>query len=136
MNKRSALIAGGILAIAIAGALMLYALRSNLVFFFTPTQVVAGEAPKDRVFRLGGLVKQGSLQRKDINMRFVVTDTTNEIPVSYSGMLPNLFKEGKGMVAQGRLGPDNLFVAIEVLAKHDENYMPTPVKQAIGQARQ
>ncbi len=112
------------------------AFQSNLVFFFTPTQVAAGEAPKDRAFRIGGLVKEGSLQRADITARFIVTDTAKEIPVTYTGILPDLFSEGKGVVAQGRLGANGLFTASEVLAKHDENYMPPEAKAAVDQAHQ
>lgn len=135
-HKRLAIIIGALAAIGIAAALVLNAFQSNLVFFFTPTQVSNGEAPKDRTFRIGGLVKPGSLDRKDITARFVVTDTAKEIPVTYRGILPDLFKEGKGVVAQGKLGPDGLFTASEVLAKHDENYMPPEAKAAVDQAHQ
>ena len=105
---------------------MLNAFQSNLVFFFTPTQVAANEAPRDRTFRIGGLVEEGSVVRdKDaLTVRFSVTDTAKTIPVVYTGILPDLFKEGKGVVAQGRIGADGTFKASEVLAKHDENYMP------------
>jgi len=135
-HKRFAIIAGALAVLGIAAALVLNAFQSNLVFFFTPTQVVNGEAPKDRTFRIGGMVKDGSLQRKDITARFVVTDTAMEVPVSYTGILPDLFKEGKGVVAQGKLGPGGEFVASEVLAKHDENYMPPEAKSAVDQAKQ
>ena len=134
-HKRIALIVGGLAAIGIAAALVLNAFQSNLVFFFTPTQIAAGEAPKERAFRVGGLVKDGSLQRDGITAHFVVTDTAKEIPVSYSGILPDLFREGKGVVAQGKLGADGKFVASEVLAKHDENYMPPEAKHAVDQAQ-
>ena len=129
-QKRLAIVVGGLAAIGIAAALILNAFQSNLVFFFTPTQVASGEAPKERAFRIGGLVKEGSLQRTDITARFVVTDTAKEIPVTYKGILPDLFSEGKGVVAQGSIGPDGLFTATEVLAKHDENYMPPEVADA------
>ena len=135
-QKRFAIVVGGLAALGIAAALVLNAFQSNLVFFFTPTQVAAGEAPKGRAFRIGGLVKEGSLQRTDITARFTVTDTTKEIPVTYTGILPDLFSEGKGVVAQGRLGVDGQFTASEVLAKHDENYMPPEAKAAVDQAHQ
>ena len=134
-QKRLAIILGGVAALAVAAGLVLNALRSNVAFFFTPTQVAAGEAPKDRVFRVGGLVKDGSMQRDQMTVRFVITDTAREVPVSYTGILPDLFSEGKGAVAQGRLGPDGNFVATEVLAKHDENYMPPEAQHAINQAQ-
>ena len=130
-HKRAALIAGGVAALGIAAALVLNAFQSNLVFFFTPTQVAAGEAPKDGSFRVGGLVKPGSVQRQDLAVEFVVTDTQREVPVRYVGLLPDLFKEGKGVVAQGQLGADGVFTAREVLAKHDENYMPREVADAL-----
>ena len=133
-HKRLAIIVGGLAAIGIAAALILNAFQSNLVFFFTPTQVAGGEAPKGRPFRIGGLVKEGSLQRTDITARFVVTDTAKEVPGTYKGILPDLFSEGKGVVAQGELGPDGQFTAAEVLAKHDENYMPPEAKAAVDQA--
>lgn len=133
-QKRLAIILGGLSAIAVAAILMLNALRSNVAFFFTPTQVFSGEAPKDRVFRVGGLVKAGTLQRQQMTVNFVVTDTVRDIPVSYTGILPDLFSEGKGAVVQGRLGANGGFVASEVLAKHDENYMPPEAKHALDQA--
>ena len=135
-QKRLAIILGGLAALGIAATLILNAFQSNLVFFFTPTQVAAGEAPKDRAFRIGGLVKEGSLVRQDVTVRFVVTDTAREIPVSYKGILPDLFQEGKGVVAQGSLGGDGQFTATEVLAKHDENYMPPEAKAAVDQAHE
>ena len=135
-HKRIALIIGGLAVLGLVVALVLNAFQSNLVFFFTPTQVSKGEAPKDRTFRIGGLVKEGSLQRTDITARFVVTDTAKEIPVSYTGILPDLFSEGKGVVAQGSLGADGQFTATEVLAKHDENYMPPEAKAAVDQAHE
>jgi cytochrome c-type biogenesis protein CcmE len=136
-HKRFALIAGGLAAIAIAAALVLNAFQSNLVFFFSPSQVAAGEAPKERAFRLGGMVRTGSLKRQPdgLEVAFVVTDTARDVPVVYRGILPDLFREGKGVVAQGRLGPDGVFRADEVLAKHDENYMPPEAAHALEQAQ-
>jgi cytochrome c-type biogenesis protein CcmE len=135
-QTRFALIAGGVLVLALAAAFVLNAFQSNLVFFFTPTQVLNGEAPKNKTFRIGGLVKVGSLQRDGTNVSFVVTDTAQEIPVHYSGLLPDLFKEGKGVVAQGRLNEQGLMTASEVLAKHDENYMPPEAQHALDKAAQ
>jgi cytochrome c-type biogenesis protein CcmE len=133
--KRAALIAGVLLALAAATALVLNAFRSNLVFFFTPAQVASGEAPIQRAFRLGGLVREGSVQRDGVQVRFVVTDTQRDVTVSYQGSLPDLFKEGKGVVVQGTLGADGVFVAREVLAKHDENYMPPEAAEALRRAQ-
>ena len=112
---------------------MLNAFQSNLVFFFTPSQIAAGEAPKDRAFRIGGMVQTGSVKRQGdgLTVEFVVTDTAKSIPVTYKGILPDLFREGKGVVAQGRLGTDGVFRADEVLAKHDENYMPPEATHAL-----
>src|SRR5713101_6466852 len=136
-HKRMALIAAGLAALGIALALILQAFQSNLVFFFTPTQVAAHEAPRGRSFRIGGLVEQGSVQRQPdgLTVRFVVTDTAKSVAVVYSGILPDLFREGKGVVAQGKLGADGVFSASEVLAKHDENYMPPAAADAIKQAK-
>jgi cytochrome c-type biogenesis protein CcmE len=133
-HKRAAIIAGGLVTLAIAAYFVLNAFQSNLVFFFTPTQVAAGEAPKNRTFRIGGLVKTGSVKRDNLTVNFVVTDTAKDMAVSYTGILPDLFREGKGVVAQGKLGEDGRFTASEVLAKHDENYMPPEAKQALDQA--
>jgi cytochrome c-type biogenesis protein CcmE len=133
-TKRFALIAAGIVVLCAAAAFVLNAFQSNLVFFFTPTQVSQGEAPKGRTFRAGGMVKDGSLVREGNNVRFVITDTAQEMTVTYVGLLPDLFKEGRGVVAQGKLGDDGVFVASEVLAKHDENYMPPEAKHALDQA--
>ena len=135
-HKRIALIATGLVAFAGAAALILSAFQSNLVFFFSPSQVYAHEAPANRSFRIGGLVEQGSLQRQPdgVTVRFVVTDTVHSIPVLYVGILPDLFKEGKGVVAQGKLSNDGIFRADEVLAKHDENYMPPEAADALNQA--
>jgi cytochrome c-type biogenesis protein CcmE len=135
-HKRFAIIAAGVAAIAVAAALVLNAFQSNLVFFFSPSQIAAGEAPKDRAFRVGGMVQAGSVKRQGdgLTVEFIVTDTAKSIPVTYKGILPDLFREGKGVVAQGRLGADGVFRANEVLAKHDENYMPPEAKHAIDQA--
>ena len=136
-HKRLAAIAAGLALLAIAVGLVLYAFQSNLVFFFSPTQVAAGEAPRDRAFRIGGLVQSGSVKREPgaLKVQFVVTDTAHSIPVAYSGSLPDLFREGKGVVAQGRVGADGVFHASEVLAKHDENYMPPDAAHAVEQAQ-
>ena len=133
-QKRFSLIIGGIVVLAMAAGLVLNAFQSNLVFFFTPTQVAQGEAPKNKMFRVGGMVKEGSVKRDQTVIEFVVTDTARDIPVRYSGLLPDLFKEGKGVVAQGKLSDDKQFTASEVLAKHDENYMPPEAKHALDQA--
>jgi cytochrome c-type biogenesis protein CcmE len=135
-QTRFALIAGGVLVLALAAAFVLNAFQNNLVFFFTPTQVLNGEAPKNKTFRIGGLVKVGSLQRNGADASFVVTDTAQDIPVRYSGLLPDLFKEGKGVVAQGRLDAQGAMTASEVLAKHDENYMPPEAQHALDEAAQ
>ena len=124
------------MVLALAAAFVLNAFQNNLVFFFTPTQVLNGEAPKNKTFRIGGLVKVGSLQRDGTDVSFVVTDTAQDIPVRYSGLLPDLFKEGKGVVAQGRLDAQGLMTASEVLAKHDENYMPPEAQHALDKAAQ
>ena len=133
-TRRFFWIAVGVLLLCGAAAFVLNAFQSNLVFFFTPTQVSQGEAPKGRTFRAGGMVKENSLVRDGNTVRFVITDTLQEVPVVYVGLLPDLFKEGKGVVAQGKLGNDGIFVASEVLAKHDENYMPPEAKHAMDQA--
>ena len=136
-HKKLALITLVVVVLGIAVTLVLNAFNSNLVFFFSPTQVVSGEAPTARAFRIGGLVEEGSIKREGdgLTTRFVVTDTAQTIPVTYTGILPDLFKEGKGVVAEGRLGPDGLFAATQVLAKHDENYMPPEAAHAIEQAQ-
>ncbi len=134
-HKRAALIVGGVAALATAAYFVLNAFNSNLVFFFTPSQVASGEAPKNRTFRVGGMVKVGSVKRDGLNANFVVTDTAKEVTVTYTGILPDLFKEGKGVVAQGKIGTDGLFAATEVLAKHDENYMPPEAQHAVDQAQ-
>ena len=136
-TRRALWIVAGITGLGVATALVLNAFQSNLVFFFTPTQVAAREAPQNRSFRLGGLVEQGSLKRQadGLTVRFSVTDTARTIPVVYTGMLPDLFREGKGVVTQGRIGAGGVFQADEVLAKHDENYMPPEAAHAIEQAQ-
>ena len=136
-HRRFAWIALGIAVLAVAATLVLNAFQSNLVFFFTPTQVAAKEAPVGRPFRIGGLVEPGSLKRDvdSLTVRFRVTDTAQTIPVVYTGLLPDLFREGKGVVAQGTLASDGTFRATEVLAKHDENYMPPEAKAAVDHAQ-
>ena len=133
-SKRLIVILGGLASLGVAAALVLGALQSNVAFFFTPTQVQAGEAPRERAFRVGGLVKEGTLQRDRMTASFVITDTARDIPVRYTGILPDLFKEGRGAVAQGRLDAHGAFVATEVLAKHDENYMPPEAQHALDAA--
>ncbi len=133
-HQRFLLIAVGVSALAIAGMFVLNAFQSNLVFFFTPSQVYKGEAPKERAFRVGGMVKEGSLVKDGENVQFIVTDFAHEVPVKYKGLLPDLFMEGKGVVAQGKLSDSKLFAASEVLAKHDENYMPPEAQHALDQA--
>ena len=134
-HKRLIAIAAGLAALGVAAALVLSAFQQNLVFFFTPSQVAANEAPQGRTFRIGGMVEKGSVKREGVEVRFVVTDTAKSVPVVYSGALPDLFREGKGVVAQGQLGPDGVFRAREVLAKHDENYMPPDAAHALEQAQ-
>ncbi|HUL41235.1 MAG TPA: cytochrome c maturation protein CcmE [Burkholderiales bacterium] len=136
-HKRFAAIAVGIAALGAAAGLVLSALNKNLVFFFTPSQVAANEAPRSRDFRIGGLVVPGSLKRQQdgYSVQFIVTDTARSIKVNYRGTLPDLFREGKGVVAQGHLGPDGIFQASEVLAKHDANYMPPEAADAVKRAR-
>lgn len=136
-HKRIALIVAGLAALGIAATLVLSAFQNNLVFFFSPSQVVAKEAPLNKTFRIGGLVESGTLKRDNdgLTVRFTVTDTAKSIPVVYKGILPDLFKEGKGCVAQGRIGDDGVFHADQVLAKHDENYMPPEAGKAIDAAK-
>ena len=134
-HKRIALIGGGLASLAIAAVLVLKALDSNSALYVTPSEVAAGKAPQGKAFSIGGLVKDGSVKRSDLTVRFVITDTAKEIPVAYTGILPDLFREGKGAVVQGRLGDDGVFAASEVLAKHDENYMPPEAKHAVEQAQ-
>jgi cytochrome c-type biogenesis protein CcmE len=136
-HRRIAFILVGLAGLAIATYLVASAFRNNLVFFFSPTQVAAKEAPVNRTFRVGGLVEKGTLKRDNdgLTVRFTVTDTAASIPVVYKGILPDLFKEGRGCVAQGRIGSDGVFRADQVLAKHDENYMPPEAGQAIDKAK-
>lgn len=134
-KKRAAIIGGGLVAVGIAAALVLNALNSNIALYVTPSEVAAGKAPKGQIFRIGGMVKDGSLKRDNLTVHFIVTDMVQDIPVSYTGILPDLFKEGKGAVVQGRIGADGSFTASEVLAKHDENYMPPEAKHALDQAQ-
>jgi cytochrome c-type biogenesis protein CcmE len=133
-RKRLAIILGIVACVGVAVALVLNAFRSNLVFFYSPSQVAAKEAPTARTFRLGGLVKTGSVRRDGLVVNFEVTDTVHTINVRYEGLLPDLFKEGKGVVAQGQVGADGVFTAREVLAKHDENYMPPEAAEALKRA--
>lgn len=135
-HRRFIWIALGLLIIGVAVTLVLRAFNSNLVFFFTPSEVAENKAPTDRTFRIGGLVSAGSIKRQPdgLTVAFDVTDTAKTIPVSYKGILPDLFKEGKGVVAQGKIGPDGVFRAAEVLAKHDENYMPPEAAEALKKA--
>ena len=134
-HKRALIIIGARAAIGIAALFILNALNSNIALYVTPSEVASGKSPKGQAFRIGGLVKDGSLKRDELVVHFVITDLVKDIPVSYKGILPDLFKEGKGAVVQGRLEPDGQFVASEVLAKHDENYMPPEAKQALEQAQ-
>ena len=133
--KRALLIVAALAAIGIAALLILNALNSNIALYVTPSEVAAGKAPNGQAFRIGGMVKEGSLRRDGLTVHFVITDMAKDIPVSYTGILPDLFKEGKGAVIQGRLEGNGQFVASEVLAKHDENYMPPEAKHALEQAQ-
>ena len=133
-HKRLAAVAAGVAALGVATALILNAFQSNLVFFYTPSQIAANEAPQGKSFRIGGMVETGSVKRDGVEVRFVVTDLAKNVPVAYTGILPDLFREGKGVVAQGQLGADGVFRAREVLAKHDENYMPPEAAMALKQA--
>ena len=134
-HKRALIIAGALLAIGVAVALILNALNSNLALFVTPSEVAAGKAPQGQVFRIGGMVKDGSVKREGLTVHFIITDLNKDIPVAYVGILPDLFKEGKGAVVQGRMNTDGEFIASEVLAKHDENYMPPEAKHALDEAQ-
>ncbi len=136
-HKRFAMIGGGLAALGVAAAFVLAAFQENLVFFFTPSQVAANQVPQGRAFRVGGMVAPGSVKRQvdGVTVQFVVTDTAKDVTVAYRGLLPDLFREGKGVVTQGKLGADGVFEASEVLAKHDENYMPPAAADAIKQAQ-
>ena len=135
-SKRALAVVLALAALGVASALVLRAFQSNLVFFFSPSQVVADEAPRERSFRIGGLVEEGSIKRdgQSLTVQFAVTDLAHKIPVSYTGLLPDLFKEGKGVVAEGKLSADGVFQASQVLAKHDENYMPPEAADALKNA--
>ena len=133
-HKRIAIAVGVVAAVGVAVGLVLNAFQSNLVFFYSPSQIASNEAPANRTFRLGGMVEEGSVKREGVTVRFVVTDAAKTVPVRYEGILPDLFKEGKGVVAQGQL-QDGVFVAREVLAKHDENYMPPEAAEALKNAQ-
>ena len=135
-HKRLAIIGGVVGSVALAAGLVLNAFQSNLVFFYSPSQVAANEAPVGRTFRIGGMVQEGSVKRIGTEVQFAVTDTAQTMQVKYVGILPDLFKEGKGVVAQGQVGADGLFVAREVLAKHDENYMPPEAAEALKRGAQ
>lgn len=137
-HKRLILITAGLATLGLAAWLILSAFQKNLVFFFTPTQILAGEAPQGRSFRMGGMVEVGSIARQPdgVTVSFIVTDNAQKIRVNYRGILPDLFKEGKGVVAQGKLGKDQTFVADEVLAKHDENYMPPEAAYALKKGKE
>jgi cytochrome c-type biogenesis protein CcmE len=136
-HKKLALIGGALAIVGIIAALVLNALNSNIALYISPTDVAAGKAPADKLFRIGGMVKEGSVQRQadGVTIAFVVTDTEQDITVNYKGILPDLFMEGKGVVAQGKLSGTGTFVAQEVLAKHDENYMPPEAAQAVDDAQ-
>jgi cytochrome c-type biogenesis protein CcmE len=136
-HKRVVFIFACLAAIGLATWLVLGAFRNNLVFFFSPTQIATKEAPVGKTFRIGGLVQDGTLKRDTdgLTVRFTVTDTANTIPVVYKGILPDLFKEGRGCVAQGHVGPDGTFYADQIMAKHDENYMPPEAARALDQAK-
>ncbi len=135
-RKRLFLLLGALALLASAVALMLSAMRQNLVFFHTPSEIARGEAPRERLLRIGGLVQAGSLRRQadGLTVRFVITDTARSVSVTYRGSLPDLFQEGKGVVAQGMLGGDGVFVATSVLARHDENYTPVEAQHALDRA--
>ena len=135
-QKRFGIVIVGMVALGLATALVLNALEGNLSYFFSPTEVAEGKAPADHVFRLGGLVEEGSVQREEgqLTVNFIVTDMAQRVPVAYEGILPDLFAEGQGVIAQGRMGPGQVFIADEVLAKHDETYMPPEVAAALESA--
>lgn len=132
-RKRLLAVVAILVGVGAAAALAKLAFEENLLYFYSPTQVLAGEVPRGKTFRIGGLVTNGSLQRTDgtLEIRFVVTDNRDSVPVRYTGLLPDLFSEGKGVIAHGRLGESGEFVADEVLAKHDENYMPPEVAETL-----
>jgi cytochrome c-type biogenesis protein CcmE len=127
-----------VLGVGSAAAFALTAFQDNLLYFYSPSDVTAGKAPQDRVFRVGGMVPEGSFIRApgSLEAHFVLTDFAHNVKVSYTGVLPDLFREGQGVIARGRLGPDGVFVAEEVLAKHDENYMPPEVADSLKKQHQ
>ena len=133
--KRALIIFAALVVIGVAALLILNALNSNIALFVTPSEVAAGKAPKDQAFRIGGMVKDDSVKRDGLTVHFVITDLVKDIPVAYTGILPDLFKEGKGAVIQGRMNANGEFIASEVLAKHDENYMPPEAQHALEQAQ-
>jgi cytochrome c-type biogenesis protein CcmE len=133
--KRALIIFAALVVIGVAALLILNALNSNIALFVTPSEVAAGKAPKDQAFRIGGMVKDQSVRRDGLTVHFVITDLVKDIPVAYTGILPDLFKEGKGAVIQGRMNANGEFIASEVLAKHDENYMPPEAQHALEQAQ-
>jgi len=133
--KRALIIIAALAVIGVAALLILNALNSNIALYVTPSEVAAGKVPKDQAFRIGGMVKDESLRRDGLTVHFVITDLVKDIPVAYTGILPDLFKEGKGAVIQGRMNANGEFIASEVLAKHDENYMPPEAKHALEQAQ-
>jgi cytochrome c-type biogenesis protein CcmE len=136
-HKRLILVVIALALLGLGATFVLKAFRSNLVFFYTPTEVFAGQVPQGQAFRIGGMVLEDSLQRNEdgVTVRFAVTDTIENVPVQYTGILPDLFQEGKGVVAQGRMDPKGIFVADQVLAKHDENYMPPEAAEALERAK-
>ena len=134
-HKRTLIIVAVLIVIGVAALLILNALNSNIALYVTPSEVAAGKAPQDQAFRIGGMVKEGSLKRDGLTVHFVITDLVKDISVAYTGILPDLFKEGKGAVIQGRMNSGGEFIASEVLAKHDENYMPPEAKHALDQAQ-
>lgn len=134
-QKRIAIIVGALIAVSLAAVLILNALNSNIALFVTPSEVAAGKSPAGQAFRIGGMVRDGSVKRDGLTVNFVITDMVKDIPVAYTGILPDLFKEGKGAVIQGRLNSNGQFIASEVLAKHDENYMPPEAQHALEQAK-
>ena len=133
--KRALIIFAALVVIGVAALLILNALNSNIALFVTPSEVAAGKAPKDQAFRIGGMVKDESVKRDGLTVHFIITDLVKDIPVAYTGILPDLFKEGKGAVIQGRMNANGEFIASEVLAKHDENYMPPEAQHALEQAQ-
>jgi cytochrome c-type biogenesis protein CcmE len=134
-HKRALIIVAALIAIGVAALLILNTLNSNIALYVTPSEVAAGKAPQGQAFRIGGMVKDGSVRRDGLTVHFAITDLVKDIPVAYTGILPDLFKEGKGAVIQGRMNANGEFIASEVLAKHDENYMPPEAKHALDQAQ-